>query len=57
MKKSCAQFKADSQPSKLIESLRLTYKTKDLIQKASDIENSNRGLSEIKFTNKIKATK
>ena len=50
MKKTSAQFKPDTQSAKLIESLRQSYKNKDIIQKSNNYDNSNRGLSETKIS-------
>jgi hypothetical protein len=50
MKKTTGTFKQENSSTKLIESLRQSYKNKDLIHKANNYENSNRGLSETKLT-------
>ena len=49
MKKTSTQFKPDSTSTKLIESLRQSYKNKEVIQKANNFESSNRGMSETKL--------
>lgn len=48
MKKTSTHFKPDNQSSKLIESLRQSYKNKDIIQKANNY--ANRGISETKIS-------
>lgn len=57
MKKTSGTFKPENSSAKLIESLRQSYKNKDLISKANNYENTNRGMSESKLTfTKVKHT-
>jgi hypothetical protein len=55
MKKTRPSFKPENSSAKIIENIRQSHNYKDLIQKANNFENSNRGISETKLHfNKVK---